>query len=90
MISSQITGFSEEEVKSSKAGASSLVTITLVREEAAGRVSDLGEKGASVTQRNGIKESKQMGRCQPWWWGWAVGGALCGISWRERDLSFCR
>ena len=60
-----MTGFSEEGVKSSKAGASSPVTVTLVREEAAGRVSDLGEKGASVTQRNGIKESKEMGRRQP-------------------------
>lgn len=60
-----MTGFSEEGVKSSKASASSPVTVTLVREEAAGRVSDLGEKGASVTQRNGIKESKEMGRRQP-------------------------
>ena len=60
-----MTVFSEEGVKSSKAGASSPVTVTLVREEAAGRVSDLGEKGASVTQRNGIKESKEMGRHQP-------------------------
>lgn len=82
-----MTGFSEEGVKSSKAGASSPVTVTLVREEAAGRVSDLGGKGASVTQRNGIKESKEMGRRQPQ----GGGGALClGISWRERDFSFFR
>lgn len=82
-----MTGFSEEGVKSSKAGASSPVTVTLVREEAAGRVSDLGGKGASVTQRNGIKESKEMGRHQPQ--GAGGGAALClGISQLEREGFF--
>lgn len=52
-----------------------------MREEAAGRVSDLGGKGASVTQRNGIKESKEMGRRQPW-----AAGSVSRISWGEGFL----
>lgn len=48
-------------------GAQCTVTITSVREEAAGRVSGLGTRWNDDTLSSGIRDSKETGRSPPLW-----------------------
>lgn len=67
-------------MESRKGGASCPVSVTLVREETAGRVSGLGTRWENVTLTSGIKESTEMSR-------WRLPEEMI---WMEKEFSFCR